>query len=106
VVQKITAAGRFRRTLQAIQEWGMKHRHLPLKEQQRKLNEKLRGHEAYYGVTGNFRMLSRLRCEVARLWRKWLLLRNRGESLNWERFQGKLRVFPLYPARIIHSSMQ
>jgi hypothetical protein len=51
-------------------------------------------------------MLSRLRCEVARLWRKWLLLRNRGESLNWERFQGKLRVFPLYPARIIHSSMQ
>jgi hypothetical protein len=70
------------------------------------LTEKLRGHDAYYGVTGNFRMLSRLRCEVARLWRKWLLLRNRGESLNWERFQGKLRVFPLYPARIIHSSMQ
>jgi hypothetical protein len=36
-----------------------------MKEQQRKLNEKLRGHDAYYGVTGNFRMLSRLRCEVA-----------------------------------------
>ena len=51
-------------------------------------------------------MLSRLRCEVARLWRKWLLLRNRGDSLNWERFQGMLRVFPLFPARIIHSSMQ
>jgi hypothetical protein len=53
-----------------------------------------------------FRMLSRLRCEVARLWRMWLLRRNRGDSLNWERFQGMLRVFPLFPARIIHSSMQ
>jgi hypothetical protein len=77
-----------------------------MKEQQRKLKEKLRGHDGYYGVTGNIRMLSRLRYEVAKLWRKWLQRRNRGESLNWERFQGKLRVFPLFPARIIHSSLQ
>jgi hypothetical protein len=95
VVMKKTAKGRFRRTLQAIKEWGMEHRHLSMKEQQRKLNEKLRGHDGYYGVTGNIRMLSRLRYEVAKLWRKWLQRRNRGESLNWERFQGKLRVFPL-----------
>jgi hypothetical protein len=40
-----------------------------MKEQQRKLNEKLRGHDGYYGVTGNIRMLSRLRYEVAKLWR-------------------------------------
>jgi hypothetical protein len=58
------------------------------------------GQSLSYGVTGNFRMLSRLRCEVARLWR------NRGKRLNWERFQGKLQVFPLFPARIIHSSMR
>jgi hypothetical protein len=68
VVMKKTAKGRFRRTLQAIKEWGMEHRHLPMKEQQRKLNEKLRGHDGYYGVTGNIRMLSRLRYEVAKLW--------------------------------------
>ena len=61
VVIKKTAKGRFRRTLQAIKEWGMEHRHLPMKVQQRKLNEKLRGHDGYYGVTGNIRMLSRLR---------------------------------------------
>jgi hypothetical protein len=102
---KKTAASRFRRTLRAIREWGWKHRHLPMKEQQRKLNEKLRGHDAYFGVTGNFRLLSRLRCEVAKLWRKWLVRRNRGNSPNWERFQGMMRVFPLVPARIVHSSM-
>jgi retron-type reverse transcriptase len=92
--------------LQAIKEWGMEHRHLPMKEQQRKLNEKLRGHDGYYGVTGNIRMLSRLRYEVAKLWRRWLQRRNRSSSPNWERFQGMLSVFPLFPARIIHSKMQ
>ena len=106
VVQKKTAAGRFRRTLQAIKEWGREHLHLPMKEQQRQLNEKLRGHDGYYGVTGNIRMLSRLRYEVAKLWRRWLQRRNRSSSPNWERFQGMLRVFPIFPARIVHSNMQ
>ncbi len=105
VVMKKTAATRFRRALRKIREWGWKHRHLPMVEQQRKLNEKLRGHDAYYGVTGNFRMLSQLRCEVAKLWRKWLVRRNRGNSPNWEKFNGMLRVFPLLPARIVHSRM-
>jgi len=76
-----------------------------MREQQRKLNEKLRGHDAYYGVTGNYRMLMKLRCEVTKLWRRWLVRRNRGNSPNWEKFQGMLRVFPLIPARIVHSSM-
>jgi group II intron reverse transcriptase/maturase len=105
VVKKKTAAGRLRRTLCAIWEWGLKHRHLPMKVQQLKLNQKLRGHDAYYGVTDNYRMLSKLRYEVARLWRKWLLRRNRGTSPNWEKFQGMLRVFPLIPACIVHSKM-
>ena len=103
VVKKKTAAKRFRRTLQTMWEWGMKNRHLNLKDQQRKLNQKLRGHDAYYGVTGNIRMLARLRWEVARLWRKWLGRRNRSKAPKWEKFQAMLRVFPLTPARIVHS---
>ena len=62
----------------AIWEWGLKNRHLPMKEQQQKLNQKLRGHDAYYGVTDNYRMLSELRWQVAKMWRKWLGRRNRG----------------------------
>ena len=81
------------------------HRHQPLKEQQRKLNEKLRGHDAYYGVTGNYRMLQRLRWEVAKKWRKWLARRNRGNGPNWQQFGSMLRAFPLTPARVIHSTM-
>ena len=105
VVKKKTAAGRFRRTLRAIWEWGLKNRHLPMKVQQHKLNQKLLGHDAYYGVTGNYRMLSKLRWQVAKLWRNWLGRRNRGGPPNWEKFQGMLRVFPLTPARIVHSRM-
>ena len=105
VVKTKTAAGRFRRALGKIREWGWKHRHLPLKVQQREINEKLRGHDGYYGVTGNHHMLSRLRWEVAKLWRKWLVRRNRGNSPNWEKFQAMLRTFPLLPARIVHSRM-
>ena len=105
VVKKKTAAGRFRRTLRAIREWGLKNRHLPMKVQQHKLNQKLRGHDAYYGVTDNYRTLSKLRLKVAKLWRMWLGRRNRGKPPNWEKFQGMLRVFPLTPPRIVHSKM-
>jgi RNA-directed DNA polymerase len=105
VVKRKTARGRFTRAVRAIKEWGWKNRHLPVRQQHRKLNEKLRGHDAYYGVTGNGRMLQRLRWEVVKLWRKWLMRRNRGEDLSWQRFEALLRVFPLTPTRIIHSIM-
>jgi hypothetical protein len=105
VVKKQTADGRFTRALRAIKEWGWKNRHLPKKEQQSKLNEKLRGHDAYYGVTGNHPMLARLRWEVAKLWRKWLARCNRSRGPNWQQFVSMLRVFPLTPARVVHSCL-
>lgn len=105
VVKKETAKGRFTRTLKTIKEWGWKNRHMALKEQQCKLNEKLRGHDAYYGVTGNFRKLNELRWQVAKLWRKWLARRNRSRGPNWQQFGSLLKVFPLIPARVAHSQM-
>ena len=105
VVQKKTAKARFRRSLQSIKEWVRENRHRPLAEQQRKLNEKLRGHDAYFGVTGNSRMLGELRWQVTRLWFKWLGRRNRGSPMNWQRFNALLKVYPLTPARVVHSVM-
>jgi RNA-directed DNA polymerase len=105
VVLLKTARSRFTRALRALKEWGWANRHLPLKEQQRVLNEKLRGHDAYYGVTGNYRMLHQLRWEVQKAWKRWLARRNRGGGHNWEQFQALLRTFPLTPARVVHSRM-
>lgn len=41
-------------------------RHRPVAEQHRVLSRKLRGHYAYYGITGNTDALTRFRHEVER----------------------------------------
>jgi hypothetical protein len=67
------------------------------------LNEKLRGHYAYYCVTGNSAALSWFPWEVHRRWRKWLYRRNRLRSLNWKAFQRLLQRHPLARVRTVRS---
>ena len=62
-----------------------------------KLNEKLRGHYAYYGVTGNSAALTRFLFVVKTCWRKWLYRRNRLRSLTWAVFYRLLQRYPLAP---------
>jgi RNA-directed DNA polymerase len=52
VIKQKTAASRFSRAVRSIDSWCRDNRHISIGEQQQKLNEKLRGHYAYYGVTG------------------------------------------------------
>src|SRR5262249_19193115 len=68
VIELKTAADRFSRAVRSIDSWCRDNRHIAIGEQQQKLNEKLRGHYAYYGVTGNSGTLSRLLWEVRRRW--------------------------------------
>jgi group II intron reverse transcriptase/maturase len=103
VVKLKTAANRFSRAVRSIDSWCQAHRHISLREQQQKLNEKLRGHYAYYGVTGNSGALSRFLWEVERYWRKWLYRRNRNRSLNWTRFRRMLQRYPLARVRTVRS---
>lgn len=102
VVQRKTASNRFSRVVKKIAEWCRLNRHRPLAEQHVTLSQKLRGHDAYYGITGNSRMLSKLRHVVARIWQKWLARRRAG-PLSWERFRQLLARFRLPPARVVHS---
>ncbi len=103
VVKLKTASDRFSRAVRSIDSWCRDHRHWSLKEQQQKLNEKLRGHYAYYGVTGNSEALSRFRWEVDRRWRKWLDRRNRERSMTWNVFRQLLQRYPLAPVRTLRS---
>ena len=98
-----TSRKRFARSVKGLKQWGWKNRHLRLREQQAKLNEKLRGHDAYYGVTHNYRMLEQLRWQLSKQWRRWLIRRNRSGGLSWDRFNELLRQHPLAPPRIMHS---
>jgi len=101
-VKKRTAKDRFSRTLRRIAEWCQRHRHDDVEVQHRALSQKLRGHYAYYGVTGNNRALSRLWYETMKTWRKWLCRRSQKAFLTWERMLRLLERYPLPPPRIVH----
>ena len=59
VVKQKTSDSRFSRGLKSISQWCRFSRHETLAAQHHTLCQKLRGHNAYYGITGNSVALSR-----------------------------------------------
>ena len=57
VVRQITAKGRFARALKSVHDWCKRHRHLPIIAQRDHLALMIRGHCAYYGLSGNGKRL-------------------------------------------------
>lgn len=104
IVRRRTAKDRVRRTLVATNQWCRRHRHRPVAEQHRRLSRALRGHYAYYGVTGNMCALQSVHHRTKRLWIKWLQRRSQ-RRMNWETAQRLLHRYPLPPARIVHSAV-
>ena len=102
-VMRKTASKRLSRAVRSIAEWCRDHRHRPVCEQHAILSQKVRGHYAYYGITGNARALAWFLCAVHRAWRKWLDRRNRKREMTWERFNRLLKRYRLPPPRIVHS---
>jgi RNA-directed DNA polymerase len=100
VVRQVTAKKRYARALAAVADWCRTHRHLSIPEQHAQLVAKMRGHYAYYGITGNIRRLSWYAHQVRRIWRKWLS--RRGSRLNWTQFTALLTRHPLAAAQIVH----
>ncbi len=65
------------------------------------VQQHLRGHIHYYGVSGNIRSLSRYVLVASRLLFKWLNRRSQRRAVNWEQFQRVLRHLLPSP-RIVH----
>jgi RNA-directed DNA polymerase len=103
IVRRKTSRVRLRRSIKKISEWCRTHRHLPIAAQQEILNQKLKGHYAYFGVTGNARSLQVFRDKVQRIWRKWLSRRSQKARMNWDTFSRLLKRYPLAPVRVVHS---
>lgn len=104
VVKRKTASDRFRNALKRIANWCRRFRHQPVAVQQRALTLKLRGHYAYFGITGNYAALERFCHAVRRTWAKWLARRDQRRRATWERFNQLLRRFPLPDPRLRHRS--
>jgi RNA-directed DNA polymerase len=102
VIRQVTAKKRYARALAAVSDWCRRNRHLSIRDQHRQLTAKMRGHYAYFGISGNSRRLCWYAYQVARIWKKWLSRRSRGSWFDWNRFKDLLKRFPLPAPRIVH----
>jgi RNA-directed DNA polymerase len=104
VVKRKTEKSRLKRAIRRIHLWCKRHRHMEIGMQHRTLCRKLRGHDAYYGITGNNRSLELFRHGVNRAWKRWLCRRSRGaQKKNWAWFERVTARYPLPYPRIVHS---
>lgn len=101
-IKRKTAASRFSRSVRRIANWCRLHRHEPLYAQHRSLVRKLKGHYAFYGITGNADALERFRYAAVGVWYQWLSRRSR-RRMSWQRFTEVTARFPLPRGVAIHS---
>jgi len=97
-----TSKQKFRAALSAILSWIKKDRsRLGTGALLTKVKQKLQGHWNYYGVSGNYEMLSKFHHQVCRLVFKWLNRRTQKKSCNWAGFKEMLSYFKVPRPRII-----
>lgn len=94
-MKRKTMRKRFTAKLQMMKEWLRGNRHRPIRELMSTMAAKLRGHYAYYGVTDNSDAIARFGYEATMLLYKWLDRRGKRGSMNWEKLNHLLRLFPL-----------
>ncbi|MCD4780448.1 MAG: group II intron reverse transcriptase/maturase [Candidatus Omnitrophica bacterium] len=105
VVKKKTAKDRLCRSLKVINQWCRENRHWKVKDQQVVLRQKMLGHYAYFGVTGNSRSLQKYAEMVHFYWHKWLRRRHRwNNQWDWQWYKRTIATnYPLPRPRIVHS---
>jgi RNA-directed DNA polymerase len=104
MVLRKTAKGRLNGSLKKVAQWCKQHRHGPLKDQCQALGQKLLGHMAYYGISGNWRSLNAFWWRLVGYWRKWLGRRSRKGHMSWARFYLLLERYPLPKCRLIQAN--
>jgi RNA-directed DNA polymerase len=102
VVRQVTDKKRYARALAAVTDWCRTNRHRSMRDQHDHLTKTMRGHYAYYGITGNIRRLCWYSHQVVRIWRKWLSRRDRRGRFLWSRLEAILKRHPLPSPRIVH----
>ena len=102
-VNRKTASDRLSRSLRAVTEWCRRHRHRSVAEQHTQLSRKMRGHYAYFGLTGNIASLTQFWEGVKRIWKKWLARRSQRAFISWPEFVRLMQRYPLPKPVVVHS---
>ena len=84
-----------------MKEWIKSNRIMPVGELIKKINQKLRGHYQYYGVTDNTRSVKSYQNMAIWSLYKWLNRRSQRRSYTIDTFfNGLLKTFPIIEPRI------
>ena len=96
-----TSRKKFRSKMKAMKEWIKCNRSIPVEMMIAKINQKLRGHYQYYGVTDNTKAVKSFQTQTKWLLFKWHNRRSQRRSYDLEGFfNGLLKAFPLHEPRI------
>ena len=100
-VRRKTDSKRIRAKLMTVKDQFRQRRYLPIPDQGKWLASVVRGHQAYYGVPGNYRAVHAFRTQVTRHWHQALRRRSQRTRLTWVRMN-RLVTRWLPPTRILH----
>jgi group II intron reverse transcriptase/maturase len=105
ILKRKTSSKKLNLALMRLSDWIKLYRHkLPITELISELNQKLRGHYAYYGITFNSRRLNAYFMQTKRLLHRWLNHRGGKRVWTWDKIM-KLTTewMPLVQPGIYHS---
>jgi group II intron reverse transcriptase/maturase len=105
ILKRKTSSKKLNQALKRLSDWIKCYRHkLPMRELIGELNQKLRGHYAYYGITFNCRKLHTYYNRTKHLLHKWLNHRGGKRVWTWNKI-AKLTTewLPLIRPKIYHS---
>ncbi len=95
-VGRKTSKKKFKANMDKFKDWLKENRHaLSIDELWKNIASKLRGYYRYYGVSENYRSLSRYEHYIKRLIFKWMNRRSQRMSMNWKEFTLYLKRYPL-----------
>jgi group II intron reverse transcriptase/maturase len=103
-IPKVKTSGkRLRSKLNRVTAWAKQVRNkIPLGKIWKIFCAKLRGHVQYYGVSFNFKMVSKFLYAAKVILFKWLNRRSQRKSFDWNKFNLFVKKHPLPTAKIVH----
>lgn len=104
ILKRKTSSKKLSASMKRMEEWIKVNRHGRIREIIEKLNDKLRGHYGYYGITFNLRKVRSYYEQTKCILHKWLNRRGGKQNWNWEKFTKLIKEWiPLLKPKIYHS---
>jgi len=104
ILKRKTSSKKLSGALKRMDGWIKLNRHIHVKELVAKINQKLRGHYGYYGITFNYKQLASYYEQTKRRLHKWLNRRGCKRPIwKWGKFSIHFEeVIPLLKPKIYH----